>query len=310
MQAVLTKSDLWEYVSGTNVRPEAGANNINAAAVLAWDKSDQKARSEIILSMAPSELKKNVETSRAVWLRLTEIYQSQDPARKATLLKRLTLHKMAENSDVRDHLNDFFDTVYKLGDMNVQMNPDQLAIMLLYSLPCNFENFRCAIESRDDLPTPEALRAKIIEEIDARRNGARTESSDAMFVYRNKKRSEKWNKNNKGVLNLANNVTTEINGKGTVELKIETSDGSKLISLNNAANVPDLRTNLLSVSKITDQGLTVTFDNKCALITNANGKIELCAKRIRDLYFVCESNEDACVATFGTKQLVNLDLLH
>lgn len=115
------------------------------------------------------------------------------PARKATLLKRLTLHKMAENSEVRDHLNDFFDTVDKLEDMNVELNKDQLAIMLLYNLPASFENFRCAIESRDDLPTPEALRAKIVEESDARRNGACSENSDAMFVHKNKERAE-WRK--------------------------------------------------------------------------------------------------------------------
>ena len=173
MQAVLVKNDLWEFVNGTNVKPEPGVDNANVAHVQAWVKNDQKARSDIILSISPSELKqvKNCETSRDMWTRLREIYQSQGPARKATLLKRLTIHKMSEGSDVRDHLNDFFDTVDKLGDMNIVINPDQLTIMLLYSLPVSYENFRCAIETRDDLPSPDALCARIIEEIDARNNG-------------------------------------------------------------------------------------------------------------------------------------------
>ena len=50
-----------------------------------------------------------------MWLRLEEIHQSKGPAKKATLLKRLTLHKMAERNDVCDHLNDFFDTVDKIN---------------------------------------------------------------------------------------------------------------------------------------------------------------------------------------------------
>ncbi|CAB0004910.1 unnamed protein product [Nesidiocoris tenuis] len=77
---------------------------------------------------------------------------------------------MSSNDDVRDHVSSFFDTVDKLLDMEIKINDDLLTIMLLYSLPEEFENFRCAIESRDDLPKPETLRTKIIEEADARKN--------------------------------------------------------------------------------------------------------------------------------------------
>ncbi|RLU21671.1 hypothetical protein DMN91_006047 [Ooceraea biroi] len=51
-------------------------------------------------------------------------------------LKQLTLIKMADGSDVLTHLNDFFDAVDKLHDMDVILNQDQLTIMLLYNLPC------------------------------------------------------------------------------------------------------------------------------------------------------------------------------
>ena len=71
---------------------------------------------------------------------------------------------MAEGIDVRDHLNEFFYTVDKLAEMHIEINQDLLAIMLLYSLPAQFENFRYAIESRDTLPTPEALRIKLMFE--------------------------------------------------------------------------------------------------------------------------------------------------
>ncbi|CAH2020555.1 unnamed protein product [Acanthoscelides obtectus] len=47
-----------------------------------------------------------------------------------------------------------------------------------------FENFRCAIESRDELPSPEILRIKIIEEYTARKGDVR-ETEGAMFVKRN-----------------------------------------------------------------------------------------------------------------------------
>ena len=109
MQAVLVTNDLWEYVNGTVAKPESAIDGANAADVQAWSKYNQKARSDIILFISPSELKlvKNCETSRAMWLKLHEIFQSQEPARKATLLKRLTLHKMVNGGEVCDHLNDF-----------------------------------------------------------------------------------------------------------------------------------------------------------------------------------------------------------
>ena len=103
-------------------------------------------------------------------MKLERIYQSKGPARKATLLKQLILNKTAEGEDVKEHLSKFFDAVDKLSEMDVNVNDDLLAILLLYSLPPSYENFRCAIESRDTLPKPEDLRIKIVEENDSRRS--------------------------------------------------------------------------------------------------------------------------------------------
>jgi hypothetical protein len=80
---------------------------------------------------------KGCTTAREVWVKLESIYQPKGPARKATLLKQ----RMDEGGDVRVHFNGFFDAVDKLGEMDVEINPDLLAIMLLYSLPSKFENF-------------------------------------------------------------------------------------------------------------------------------------------------------------------------
>ena len=69
---------------------------------------------------------------------------------------------MAEGEDVREHIRRFFDAVDKLHEMEVEINQDLLTILVLYSLPGSFENFRCAIESRDELSDSEALKIKII----------------------------------------------------------------------------------------------------------------------------------------------------
>lgn len=194
MEAILVKNDAWTYISGECSKPALIVGNMDSeTAVKSWEKFDAKAKSEIILAISPSELKqvKGCTTSREVWLKLEGIYQSKGPARKATLLKQLMLQKMEEGADIRGHVNRFFDVVDKLQEMEVEINADLLAIMMLYSLPSSFENFRCAIESRDQLPTPDVLRVKIVEESEVRSKdtNASTNASDAMLV-KNKKNTQ------------------------------------------------------------------------------------------------------------------------
>lgn len=71
---------------------------------------------------------------------------------------------MREDDDVRDYLSRYMDTVDKLHNMEIEINGDLLSIMLLHSLPSSFDNFCCAIKSRDNLPDIDALIIKIIEE--------------------------------------------------------------------------------------------------------------------------------------------------
>nr|XP_034194655.1 uncharacterized protein LOC117610912 [Osmia lignaria] len=107
MRALLIKNDAWTYVSGESEMPERKKNNeASEAAYKAWKRNDEKAKSDIILSISASELKqvKSCETSHEMWRRLGEIYQSRGPAKKATLLKRLLLHKMKEEEDIHTHL--------------------------------------------------------------------------------------------------------------------------------------------------------------------------------------------------------------
>lgn len=184
MQALLTKNEAWMYVSGQKPKPEPTQEN--GEEVRKWTIEDEKAKADIILSIKPSQLKqiKDCKTSRELWLKLQTIYQFSGPARKATLIKQLTYHRMQEGDDIREYIQKFFDTVDRLSEMKVDINNDLLSVMLLHSLPTSFDNFRCAIESRDTLPSPESLRIKIIEESDARKHESRENNSDALFAKR------------------------------------------------------------------------------------------------------------------------------
>jgi len=189
MESILVMNDLWEYVSGEKAKP-SGETSTSDAERRSWEKEDRKAKGKILLAIKPSELKHVTEciTSRDVWLKLKAPHQSSGPARKATMLKRLMRHKMTDDEDVRDYIANFFQTSDKLREIDVNIPDDLLALMLMSSLPKSFENFRCAIESRDVLPNLETLRVKIIEEFDARKDGASDSVTKAMFA---KKASER-----------------------------------------------------------------------------------------------------------------------
>ena len=78
--------------------------------------------------------------------------------------------------------------------MGIDINGDLLTIMLLYSLPNSFDNFRCAIETRDNLPEAEGLKIKILEEFNARKQKADDTENAALFTKPGANNSQKGQK--------------------------------------------------------------------------------------------------------------------
>lgn len=64
--------------------------------------------------------------------------------------------------------------------------------------------------------------------------------------------------------------------------------------LSDALHVPDLRTNLLSVAKITDKGFTVIFKKERAEVIDGEENVMLVANRIDDLYYIRARKPDEC----------------
>lgn len=94
-------------------------NAASEAAARAWDIADQKAKSDFILSISPSELKqiKGCQTAFDVWEKLQSIY-----AKKAALLRRLTSHRLSSNNDICDHIDKFIEIIDKLAGMDINIH--------------------------------------------------------------------------------------------------------------------------------------------------------------------------------------------
>lgn len=97
-------------------------------------------------------------------------------------------------------------------------------------------------------------------------------------------------------LNLANNSTTLVTAKGDVRISV-TKNMKEAVTLKDTLYVPDLRTNLISVSKIVDNNYEVTFKKESAIIKDSNGDVKTIAKRIGDLFFLREYTHTVCAAS-------------
>lgn len=158
MKSVLICNELWSYANGSEVKTEE--NRVE------WTRKDQKALTMITLSISRGQLNhvKKAETSHAAWTELERIYESKGPVRKATLYKQLYRMKKDPDTSIAKFLNDFTSKAEQLTEAGINIPEDLLSIMLLGSLPEEFENFTVAIESRDVIPSVNNLKTKLLEE--------------------------------------------------------------------------------------------------------------------------------------------------
>ncbi|XP_037930157.1 uncharacterized protein LOC119664864 [Teleopsis dalmanni] len=264
MKAILVKNDLWSYVEGTASCP-------TGEGAAKWISFDQKPCADIMLSVSASELRLIAEctNSKEMWMKLQATYSSKGPARKATLLKKVALSRMKEGEKVREHLNDFFETVVKLKEIDVSIG-DELPALIHYHVEDAFissikENYWCL------------------------------DSGCTAHLSANREYFTDFQKSNK-VLNLANDNTTNINGVGKMKITVDVDGRDNNIDLKEVLYVEDLRTSLLSVSKIVDSGYEVHFRPSDAIVLDKYQKVITRAKRCGNLFIVENKNHFAQVA--------------
>lgn len=179
MKSLLITLDYWHVIE--NVKAE----NLSAAEKVAWDRTDAKALATITLCVKPPELihLKGCNTAKAAWEKLNLTYNGKGPARKVNLFKQLVKFQFKCGQKFTGQINEFCSIVDALNEIDVQIPDDLISILLLCSLPDEMENFVVAIESRDELPSINQLKAKILE--DEHRRGDRGESSEQVFAVKN-----------------------------------------------------------------------------------------------------------------------------
>jgi hypothetical protein len=405
---LLIEKGSWPYIDNVIKRPTP--TDDNEEAVLAWDLRDQLAMGHIALEME-SRLMNNVKhckTSRELWLKLKETYQSKSVQTQTELLSQLTQFRMKEEDDMDDFLESYANSVYKICELGLIDMDALFSFFLLNALPASYDTTRQILSSENALPHMETIKSRLSQEARLRKNrGSKKPEEDALLSrnHRGPKNNNRWKNNREGetnreptnreptnrepskkepiikcchcgrighkgpdcrqknpkpqamaateimeetalgcgdsshpeawcldsgatshmtahrekiqdlqersqVLSLASKEKTRIEGQGAAEVVLDDGSTGLRATMNNTLFVPDLRTNLMSVSKLTDHGLTVTFKKDAAYVMSSNDDVLAIAKRKNNLYIVREIGEQSKRASVETKTKSQTTLWH
>ncbi|KAL8501321.1 hypothetical protein ACS0TY_020750 [Phlomoides rotata] len=107
----------------------------------------EKAHSAIILCLGdkpPREVSKE-KTAIDVWKKLESLYQTKSISNKLYVKQKLLDFRMSEDKNLSEQLDTFNRYVDDLEDLDVKLEDDDKALMLLNALPKSLENFKDAV---------------------------------------------------------------------------------------------------------------------------------------------------------------------
>ncbi|KAG8473853.1 hypothetical protein CXB51_035848 [Gossypium anomalum] len=145
MMAILVQSGLKKVVIGK--KPE----NLNKTE---WEELDEKALSAIQLCLTNTILQEVLmeKTSSALWKRLETLYATKSLANRLVLKQHLFTFRMNEGELLRDHISQFITLLNDLKNVEVHIDDEDQAMLLLCSLPPSYKSFRdTLIYGRDKL---------------------------------------------------------------------------------------------------------------------------------------------------------------
>nr|GEW25148.1 retrovirus-related Pol polyprotein from transposon TNT 1-94 [Tanacetum cinerariifolium] len=80
-------------------------------------------------------------TGAGIWTKLTSLYMTKSLANRLYLKKKLYMHYMSLGTKLDDHIDKFNKLILDLANIDIEMEDEDQALMLLTSLPSSYEKF-------------------------------------------------------------------------------------------------------------------------------------------------------------------------
>lgn len=176
MKAVLVDRDLDGVVDGSEVStPETAAT---------WKRKNKQALSQIILSIADSELVHTIgaATAQEAMERLKAVYQVKGLAQSLYLRTKLVNMSLSDGDSMQQYINQMKGLVQQLQEIGVTISQEEQITTLLMRLP---DYYKPLITSLDTLGSTTTLSidmviARLLAE-EKRRNETKTNSETALY---------------------------------------------------------------------------------------------------------------------------------
>src|SRR5579859_5761472 len=158
IRMVLQARDLWEVVSGEEVKPEA------EKAAQSWEKKARKALAIIALPLSVAEKENIIEctTPKAAWDILEKLYEGKGRNRKFMLLQELFRMSM-EGVSMDSYLHTVREKMSELSTVGLKLEDDIKLAIILNGLPEWYRYLVVSLEKQEKIDFDE-LAARLLEE--------------------------------------------------------------------------------------------------------------------------------------------------
>ncbi|GJS77777.1 retrovirus-related pol polyprotein from transposon TNT 1-94 [Tanacetum coccineum] len=134
IRALLKQQGIWASIAGTKPYDTTDAN---------YMLQEENAHSTILLCLSDEVLYEvgDEETEKGVWKKLETIYMKKSLTNKLLLKQRLFSLRMKEGSSLKEHLDALNSILMDLKNVEVKIEYEDAALVLLVSLLHSFESF-------------------------------------------------------------------------------------------------------------------------------------------------------------------------
>nr|GEZ23891.1 retrovirus-related Pol polyprotein from transposon TNT 1-94 [Tanacetum cinerariifolium] len=122
-------------------------------------------------------------TAAEIWTKLTSLYMTKSLANKLYLKKKLYTYYMSPGTKLGDHINEFNKLILDLENIDIEIQDEDQALMLLTSLPSSYENFvETLLYGKESLTMEDVLATLNSRELKNRTEGTKEETGDELYV--------------------------------------------------------------------------------------------------------------------------------
>ncbi|GJT15278.1 hypothetical protein Tco_0873984 [Tanacetum coccineum] len=145
----------------------------------------KKAYSTLILCLGDRVLREVTKetTAAGIWTKLTSLYMTKSLANRLYLKKKLYTYYMSPGTKLGDHIDEFNKLILDLANIDIEIEDEDQALMLLTSLPSSYENFvETLLYGRESLTMEDVLATLNSRELKKRTEGTKEEAGDGLYV--------------------------------------------------------------------------------------------------------------------------------